>query len=135
MAPPGTKAIGANMRWTGAEVKIEWGLTMTQAETEGGHRKWLDTCEDPVQVEATRADGASNTGASQQPGTEDATATPTLEPEPESPGDISVYGSCAEAVEAGEARVQGSAGEGRGFPKEMVPSARDGDGDGVVCER
>ncbi len=27
------------------------------------------------------------------------------------------------------------AGEGRGFPKEMVPSARDGDSDGVICER
>ncbi len=46
-----------------------------------------------------------------------------------------VYGSCEEAVEAGETRVQGSKGEGRGFPKVMVPSARDGDGDGVVCER
>ena len=117
-----------------AEVKMEWGLTMTQAETEAVI-EMLDTCEEPVQVEATRADSASNTGGSQQPGTEEATATPTLEPEPESPGDISVYGSCEEAVEAGETRVQGSAGGGRGFPKEMVPSARDGDGDGVVCER
>ena len=35
----------------------------------------------------------------------------------------------------GEPRVQGSKGGGRGFPKSMVPSARDGDGDGVVCER
>ena len=26
-------------------------------------------------------------------------------------------------------------GGGRGFPKSMVLSARDGDGDGVVCER
>ncbi len=38
------------------------------------------------------------------------------------------------------ARQQGcSAGRcpagGRGFPASMVPSARDGDGDGVVCER
>ena len=29
----------------------------------------------------------------------------------------------------------GVKGDGRGFPKEMVPSARDGDGDSVVCER
>ena len=46
-----------------------------------------------------------------------------------------VYGSCEEAVAAGEERVQGSQGGGRGFPAEMIPSARDGDGDGVVCER
>ena len=39
------------------------------------------------------------------------------------------------AETAGESRVQGSAGGGRGFPKETVPCTRDGDGDGVVCER
>ena len=46
-----------------------------------------------------------------------------------------VYGSCEEAAAAGEQRVQGSRGEGQGFPKEMVPSAWDGDGDRVVCEQ
>ena len=46
-----------------------------------------------------------------------------------------IYASCAEAEEAGEPRVQGSNGPGRGFPKSRVPSARDGDGDGVVCEQ
>ena len=46
-----------------------------------------------------------------------------------------MYGSCEDAEAAGEQRVQGSRGRGRGFPKAMVPSARDGDGDGVVCER
>ena len=45
------------------------------------------------------------------------------------------YDSCDEAEAAGENRVRGSQGSGRGFPKAMVPSARDGDGDGVVCER
>ena len=45
-----------------------------------------------------------------------------------------VYGSCDEAEAAGEQRVQGSQGSGRGFPKAMVPSARDGDGDGIICE-
>ena len=54
---------------------------------------------------------------------------PTLGPEGP------VYGSCEEANAAGEERVQGSQGNGRGFPKAMVPSARDGDGDGIVCER
>ena len=49
--------------------------------------------------------------------------------------DAPVYGSCEEAEAAGEKQVQGSQGGGKGFPAEMVPSARDGDGDGVVCER
>ena len=31
--------------------------------------------------------------------------------------------------------MQGSQGSGRGFSKSMVPNARDGDGDGVVCEK
>ena len=35
---------------------------------------------------------------------------------------------------AGESRVQGAKGSGWGFPKAMVPSARDGDSDGVICE-
>ena len=46
-----------------------------------------------------------------------------------------VYGSCEEAEFAGQQRFQGSQGGGLGYPKAMVPSARDGDGDGVVCER
>ena len=45
-----------------------------------------------------------------------------------------VYESCEEAAAAGEERVQGSQGGRRGFPKAMVPSAKDGDRDGVVCE-
>ena len=45
------------------------------------------------------------------------------------------YASCDEAEKTGEQLVQGSEGGGRGFPQSMVPSARDGDGDGVVCER
>ena len=44
-------------------------------------------------------------------------------------------GSYEGAAEAGESRCQGSQGGGLGFPKAMVPDARDGDGDGVVCER
>ena len=118
--------------WT--EVKMEWGLMMTQRETEAVI-EMLDTCEEPVEVKAERAEGAAGTDTSGRVATEEATATPTLVPEPEPEGNTSVYGSCEEAVEAGESRVQGSAGGGRGFPKEMVPSARDGDGDDVVCER
>ena len=118
--------------WT--DVKMEWGLTMTQRETEAVI-EMLDTCEEPFEVEAERAEGIAGTGTSGRATEGEATATPTLIPEPEQQENISVYGSCEEAVEAGESRVQGSVGGGRGFPKEMVPSARDGDGDGVVCER
>ena len=49
------------------------------------------------------------------------------------------YASCEAAEAAGERRQQGCSrgdcpGGGRGFPAAMVPSARDGDSDGVVCE-
>ena len=45
------------------------------------------------------------------------------------------YESCEAAEAAGESRVQGSMGAGRGFPQAMVSGSRYGDGDGVVCER
>ena len=118
--------------WTA--VKMEWGLTMTQRESEA-IIEMLDTCPDPIGVEVQRAEGTSGTDMTVQPEAADATATPTLMPELEPQEDISVYESCEEAAEAGESRVQGSSGEGRGFPQAMVPGARDGDGDGVVCER
>lgn len=122
------------MDWT--EVKIEWGLTMTQRESEA-IIEMLDTCPNPVVVEAQTAEDTSGTDMTMQPeaAAADPTATPTLMPEPESHEDIPVYESCEEAMEAGESRVQGSSGDGRGFPRAMVPSARDGDGDGVVCEQ
>ena len=56
------------------------------------------------------------------------TATPTATPRV-------IYGDCDEAEAAGVPRFQGSEGPGRGFPAWQVPSARDGDGDGVVCEK
>ena len=118
--------------WT--EVKFEWGLTMTQGEAEAVIAM-LDTCEEPVEVEANSANDAPERDKSERPAAGDATPTPTLVPEPEPQETSSVYASCEEAEEAGETRVQGSAGEGRGFPTEIVPSARDGDGDGIVCER
>ena len=62
----------------------------------------LDTCEEPVEVEVGRAEGV-----------------PTPQPEPEEDGEV--YESCEEAEAAGELRVEGSAGGGRGFPKELVP--------------
>ena len=44
------------------------------------------------------------------------------------------YSSYDDAQAAGERHVQGSKGDGKGFPKWMVLAARDGEGDGVVCE-
>ena len=117
-----------------AEVKMEWGLTMTQTETEAVI-EMLDTCEEPVEVEAESLESTSEEDGPRQSTAGGATATPTLAPELEPQESRSVYGSCEEAEEAGESRVEGSVGGGRGFLKEMVSSARDGDGDGVVCER
>ena len=105
--------------WT--EVKARWELTMTKLESEIV-MDMLGTCENPpqVEIEVWEAQG---------------TATGEHKPEPTEEPEGSVYGSCEEAEAAGEERVQGSQGGGRGFPKEMVPTARDGDGDGIVCER
>ena len=96
-----------------AEVKAQWGLTMTREESRAV-LQMLGGCGDPVKVVELKGTAAPD---------------PTEEPE------RSVYGSCDEAEAAGATRVQGGQGGGRGFPKELVPSARDGDGDGVVCER
>ena len=104
--------------WT--EVKARWQLTMTKVESEIV-MDMLGTCENPpdVEVEVWEALG---------------TATGEHKPEPTEELQNSVYGSCEEAESAGEQRVQGSRGGGRGYLKAMVPNARDGDGDGVVCE-
>ena len=45
------------------------------------------------------------------------------------------YATCEDAERAGEVRVRGSSGTGRGFPALLVPSQGDRDKDGVVCER
>ena len=118
--------------WT--EVKVEWGLTMTQPET-AAVIDMLNTCEDPVKVEVEKAKDFAGTESSGQTTAGEAAATPTLVPVLELEENTPAYRSCEEAAAAGELRVQESMGEGKGFPKEMVPSARDGDGDGLVCER
>ena len=104
-----------------SEIKGRWDLTMTGPEADAV-ALMLGTCEDPPQVvmEDWEALGAT---------------TGVHKPEPGEELQNAVYGSCEEAAEAGEQRVQGSQGGGRGFPKAMVPSARDGDGDGIVSER
>lgn len=94
-----------------SNIKIAWSLTVTSAE-QTALRDMLNTCDS---VPATVPSLISFT-----------------EPEPEL---SDTYESCDAADEAGEPLIQGSKGSGRGYPKAKVPSARDGDGDGVVCER
>ena len=98
--------------WT--EIKTRWELTMTEPEAEAVI-EMLEWCGNPPAVEV-------NVAGTPKP------AEPGLGPE------TPAYGSCEEAEAAGEQRVQGSNGSGKGYPEAMVPSARDGDGDGVVCE-
>ena len=107
--------------WT--EIKYWANLTMTEPEAEAV-MDMLHTCENPPAV-VTEVESYSAPG----------TVTGEHKPEPTEESEGSVYQSCEEAESTGEQRVLGSKGGGWGFPKAMVPSARDGDGDGVVCER
>ena len=115
-APP-DNALWCEYATDWAEIKERWDLTMTGLEAEAV-MEMLDTCENPPMVDV-RVALEVRVGVHK----------PTAEPEG------AAYGSCDEAEAAGEQRVQGSQGGGEGFPKPMVPSARDGDGDGIVCER
>ena len=103
--------------WT--EVKARWELTMTQYESDIV-MDMLGTCEHPPDLEIWEALGT--VVGEHKPG-------PTETPEG------LVYGSCEDVEAAGEERVLGNQGGGEGFLKEMIPSARDGDRDGIVCER
>ena len=115
-APP-DNALWCDYATDWAEIKERWGLTMTPVES-AIVMDMIGTCENPPEYEVETLDYLGP-------------VTGEDNPEVES----SVYESCEEAADAGEVRVQGSRGGGRGFPAEMVPSARDGDGDGVICEQ
>ena len=101
-----------------AEIKERWNLTMTPVES-AIVMDMIGTCENPPEYEVEIRETMEV-----RVGVLDSTAEP----------EGTVYGSCDEAEAAGEERMQGSQGGGQGYPKAMVPSARDGDGDGVVCE-
>ena len=126
--------------------------TPTRAETSTVY----GSCEEAEQAGVPRQQGSQGSGygfpaeavSSARDGDKDGVvcettraATPTSAPTPipaeqSTPaGDSTVYASCDEAEQAGVPRQQGGSGGGRGFPADLVPSARDGDGDGVVCER
>ena len=94
-------------------------MTMTLVESEIV-MDMLFTCEDPPDVEVETLGYLGTVTGEDKP-----------TPEPQE----TVYGSCEEAAAAGEGKAQGSRGSGRGFSAAMIPSARDGDGDGIVCER
>ena len=117
MPPDETYWCGYAQGW--AEIKAWWDLTMTEPEAEA-MVEMLQKCENPPMVEVWEA--LESRAGEHKPEPAEGLQTP-------------VYGSCEEAEFAGEHRFQGSQGGGLGYPKAMVPSARDGDGDGVVCER
>ena len=104
-----------------AEIKQRWSLTMTPVESEIV-MDMLGTCENPPEFEVEIREAMEVRVGVHQPETTEQQ-------------DHSVYGSCDAAEASGEQRMQGSQGGGQGYPKSMVPRARDGDGDGVVCER
>ena len=104
-------------------IKSTWELTVTQQE-HTALVQMLNTC-------AKRPELMVSQQSQVQP-----TPRPTSNPVQQTPTpEMRTYNSCDAAQAAGATRIQGSKGNGRGFPKWMVPSARDGDGDGVVCEK
>ena len=103
-------------------VKSTWELTVTRDE-QGALAAMLHTCQDPPILAVTTRPGSGIRPR----------ATPT--PAPQTQPANTTYSSCDAAQAAGEPRVQGTQGRGKGFPALMVPDARDGDGDGVVCEK
>ena len=98
-------------------IKNAWELTATGTEAVA-LGEMLDACEPSRSLSVVRVESSQ----------------PDVMPSP-TPVSGKTYASCDEAEDADEQRVRGSKGNGRGFPAAMVPSARDGDGDGVVCER
>ena len=109
-------------------VKARWYLTADQAEV-SALRTMLETCEAPPESRpAEQLDRPVRRVEVVEQESDQPTPAPTGERK-------AVYDSCDEAEAAGEPRVQGERGTGQGFPAAKVPAARDGDEDGVVCER
>ena len=111
------------VRHSWININATWPLTVTQAEHDAMARM-LDTCDGPLGLWVFLG---------RIPGQRRATSTPA--PRPPAEPMARTFKSCDAAQAAGRTRVQGSTGSGRGFPKLIVPSVRDGDGDSVVCEK
>lgn len=109
-------------------VKLRWVLTADEAEV-SALRMMLQTCEvGPESRPEERLDRPVRRVEVVVQESDQPTSEPTGEHK-------AVYDSCDEAEAAGEPRMQGERGAGQGFSAEKVPTARDGDEDGVVCER
>jgi len=109
-------------------VKLKWSLTVDQREVDA-LREMLNTCPADYERPAEFPDRMPTVVFVEDQPEQDQQESG----DPETP--VGVYGSCDAAEEAGLERQRGSIGDGRGFPAELVPSVRDGDGDGVVCEQ
>ena len=96
-------------------VKAKWSLTADAREV-NALRQMLETCPEDYERRAEHPERRPTVVSVEREAVEGA------------------YASCEAAERAGEVRVLGSRGRGRGFAAELVPSAVDGDGDGVVCE-
>ncbi len=110
-------------------VKVRWNLRADAAEVQA-LRTMLDTC--PVDYQRPPE------FAEREPAIvdiEDQQAQEAPQEQAQETLAEGTYASCDDAEAAGEERRVGTSGSGRGFPAEIVPSARDGDQDGVVCER
>ncbi len=109
-------------------VKLKWSLTADRDEVDA-LREMLRTCPADYQRPPEHPDRRpAVVFIEDQPQQEHADSS-----DPEDP--VGIYASCDDAESAGIERRRGSQGNGRGFPAELVPSAGDGDRDGVVCEQ
>ena len=109
-------------------VKLKWSLTADQDEVVA-LREMLATCPADYKRPAEYPDRRPTVVfVEDEPEQDQADSR-----DPETP--VGVYASCDDAEAAGIQRQRGSSGDSRGFPAELVPSAGDGDSDGVVCEQ
>ena len=97
-----------------ANIKHRWELTATQAEAQA-LVDMLDTCASVPQIRMGQK--------------------LFMSPKPPINTPAERFDSCEAAWASGVKPVTGAKGAGKGFRKSVVPSARDGDGDGVVCEK
>ena len=109
-------------------VKLQWALTADQAEV-NALRVMLNTCPARYERPLEHPDRQPAVIRIEEQQRQDDQMSDT----PGAPE--GVYASCDEAEAAGLEREQGLRGDGRGFPADLVPGARDGDSDGMVCEQ
>ncbi len=109
-------------------VKLKWSLSAEQAEVDA-LREMLNTCPADYERPAEHPDRQPTVVFVEDEPEQDQAESG----DPETP--VGIYASCDAAEEAGLERQRGAVGTGRGFPAELVPSAGDGDNDGIVCER